>query len=274
MSASLIKLLELINRDNGTLHALEDDLSFGVPEVNDSGNGRDTKITIASANPSKYTGEVVAYYNRLSIPLLFKNISPVLQKSVIPAEATTARDLVSLINAKYGTTFEPEDIVTTPFTLDNPPVDLSFTATAESLAYKGSTVVVLAADGKPLPDVFPVTLLSGLDYPNNDITKGQASIYSYRLAAINNDAVAVAGYTVGDMATESLRQLLVKLSGDAWVINGNAGDFNLSAATVVYNGLVSARPAAVPNNANYTNVLVVQLGALCNNFGGLLTIWY
>ena len=274
MSASLNKLLELINRDNGTLHALEDDLSFGVPEVNTDGNGRDTKILIKSANLIKYTGEVTAYYNRLSIPLLFKNISPVLLKSTIPASAKTARDVVPLVNAKYGTTFEPEDIVPTPFTLDNPPVDLAFTATVESLAYKGSVTVVLAADGSNLPDVFTVTLLNGLDYPNNDVTKGQAAVYSYRFVATGTDAATAITYTVGDVATEALRIILAKLSGDSWIINSNAGDFNLSGATVVYNGAIANRPAAVPNNPAYTNVLVIQLGNLCANFGGLVTIWY
>lgn len=280
MTIAVNKLLALINRDNHT-NIVEDQITLGLPLVNpDAGIARDTKITLSSVPGKGFRGSVTVWYNRIDLSILFKNVSANVGLEL--TEGMTSDVLIPLINEKYGTDFEVADFeAATPLVVEGGTV--TFTAKSDNVAYKGSFDVAYGLEEIALDSVVLITTLTGFNYPNADITKGQAAIYSFNLDGSSQPDNFWAGVTLGAVTADFVTPFNQAYRVDEdWVFDAAAGvdeapaaDYNLAGAEVVYNGDVSAAPAGQLVNTVYNKVVLMTLSATkCANFGGTLAVYY
>lgn len=280
MTIAVNKLLALINRDNHT-NIVEDQITLGLPLVNpDAGIARDTKITLSSVPGKGFRGSVTVWYNRIDLSILFKNVSANVGLEL--TEGMTSDVLIPLINEKYGTDFEVADFeAATPLVVEGGTV--TFTAKSDNVAYKGSFDVAYGLEEIALDSVVLITTLTGFNYPNADITKGQAAIYSFNLDGSSQPDNFWAGVTLGAVTADFVTPFNQAYRVDEdWVFDAAAGvdeapaaDYNLAGAEVIYNGDVAAAPAGHLVNTVYNKVVLMTLSATkCANFGGTLAVYY
>lgn len=280
MTIAVNKLLALVNRDNNT-NIVDDQITLGLPLVNpDAGIARDTKITLSAVPGKGFRGAVTVWYNRIDLSILFKNVSANVGLEI--TEGMTTDALIPLINAKYGTDFEVSDFeAATPLVVEGGTATL--TAKTDNVAYKGAFDVAYGLEEIALDSVVLVTTLTGFNYPNADITKGQAAIYSFNLDGSSQPdnfwgAVAL-GAVTADFVTPFNQAYRVD---EDWIFDDAAGvdevpaaDYNLAGAEVIYNGDVSAAPAGHLVNTVYNKVVLMTLSATkCANFGGTLAVYH
>ena len=284
MTIAVNKLLALVNRDNAT-NIVEDQVTLGLPLVNpDVGIARDTKITLSAVAGKGFRGAVTVWYNRIDLGILFKNVNANVGLEI--TEGLTTDALIPLINEKYGTDFEIGDFeAAQPLAVGGGTVTL--TALTDNVAYKGSFEVRYGLEELALDSVVLVTTLTGFNYPNSDITKGQAAIYSFNLDGSSQPdnfwSTAALGPVTADYVTPFNQAYRVD---EDWIFDMSADtnpegtpippmDYNLAGAVVIYNGTTDAAPAGNLINSVYNNVVLMQLSASkCANFGGVLAVYY
>lgn len=278
------KLLALVNAANvPTLpQALTDtQVTIGVPAVNTNpAHQRDTKIELVAIPGVKYRGKVTVFYNRIDLALLFKNVGA--NVGIDVQDGQTSDDLIPLINAKYGTDFEVGDLEQVALVTGTGPRTVTLTAVAGNVAYSGAFDVVYDLEAIDLDSVVIVLDLAGFNYPSADTTKGQASIYSYNLDGSTVVDDFWAGVVVGAVDDTFVAPFNTSFRVDEdWVFDDQApADFNLSGATVVYNGVNDANSvkAAAPGlllNPTYADVCVMKLSDTeCTNFAGFITVYH
>lgn len=284
MTIAVNKLLALVNRDNHT-NIVDDQITLGLPLVNpDAGIARDTKITLSAVPGKGFRGSVTVWYNRIDLSILFKNVSANVGLEI--TEGMTSDVLIPLINEKYGTDFEVADFeAATPLVVEGGTV--TFTAKADNVAYKGAFDVKYGLEEIALDSVVLVTTLTGFNYPNADITKGQAAIYSFNLDGSSQPDNFWAGVALGAVTADFVTPFNQAYRVDEdWIFDMSADtnpegtpipamDYNLAGAEVIYNGDVSAAPAGQLVNTVYNKVVLMTLSATkCANFGGTLAVYY
>lgn len=102
-------LLDAINRQNGlTANPLTwQQIAAGFPEaVQTPGATRDTRVLLYGLNGQGYKGTVTITYDRISMPVLFRNLVPV----VITNPVNKVSELLPFLNERYGLSLEPDDI--------------------------------------------------------------------------------------------------------------------------------------------------------------------
>jgi len=155
-------LIDMINADNGTQFKVGD-LAFGIPSPIQGNVKRNTALEVYAGVESQFAGSVKINYNRL--PLDYK-IQGDLEFAVDDARRT--RDLVPAINRRFGINLTPDDYVDEEFSAPafGEVVELSLTATHESLVWIGSVTLSLINDvseGIPLSLVIKDVYLDTLD---------------------------------------------------------------------------------------------------------------
>ncbi len=292
MSNAINKLLAMVNRDNAAYlpsTLTETQVAISVAAANTNGKvSRDTQVTLTAKPGAPYRNKVTVYYNRIDLAVLFKSFD--VNVGIDVKEDMTTDDLLPLINAKYGTDFEPADIVQAPLTVGEGKRIVVLKAAEGNLVFKGEVNVAYDLEALDLDSVVLTTTLTGFNYPNADLTKGQGAVYSFNLdgSAIPGDfwGTAVKGDVTADFVDPFNRAFRVD---EDWVFSDEAAEFNLGGATVVYNGVndkatVSAEIAAVNGpvamqalllNPAYKKVCVMQLSAdKCTNMGGYVTVYH
>ena len=68
-------------------------------------------VTLSGIVNSKRKGSVTVYYNRIDLPVLFKNIAVSLRFEALAGTTYHTTDLIPKLNAKYGTDFVADDFV-------------------------------------------------------------------------------------------------------------------------------------------------------------------
>lgn len=102
-------LLEAINTQNGlTAKPLSwAQIATGYPEdVLTPGADRNTRVLIYGLNGGGYRGNVAITYDRIEMPVLFRNVIPV----VIANPVNKLSELLPFLNAKYGTSLIADDV--------------------------------------------------------------------------------------------------------------------------------------------------------------------
>lgn len=284
MTVAVNKLLALINRDNKT-NIVAEQVTLGAPQVNsDAGIARDTKLTLTAVAGKGFKGGVTVWYNRIDLAILFKNVNANVGLEI--TEGMTSEALIPLINEKYGTDFEVEDFeAATPLVVGGGTA--TFTAKVDNVAYKGAFEVKYGLEEIALDSVVLVTTLTGFNYPNADITKGQAAIYSFNLDGSSQPDDFWAGVALGAVTADFVTPFNQAYRVDEdWIFDMSADtnpegtpipamDYNLAGAEVIYNGDVSAAPAGQLVNTVYNKVVLMTLSPTkCANFGGTLAVYY
>lgn len=276
MSNVVNKLLDLINRDNGTtLTAAQVTVAAAAANV-DGGILRDSTVRVNAVPGEGFKGFVDVWYNRIDLAVLFKNIDANVAYVAQPGDTTDA--LIPLINAKYGTDFEVGDFAVAPLVVSEDAQTVTMTAAAGNVAYIGSFDVVYAEFAQALDSVVLVTTLTGFNYPSADVAKGQAAVYSYNL-----DGTAQEAYWSSLVQAAAVDASIVTPFNQAWRVDedwvfddsGAPVAFNLGGATVHYTGTTAGAPAGLLINPLYSNVVLLQLDPVkCANFGGLMAVYF
>ena len=280
MSIATSKLLALVNRDNYT-NIVESQVAIQAPLVNpDAGIARNTKLTLNAIKGQGFRGNVTVWYNRIDLGVLFKNVGANVGLEVV--EGDTTDKLIPLLNAKYGTDFEVADFETLPLVATADPSSTSvvtITPKAANVAYVGSFDVTYGIVEVALDSVVLVTTLTGFNYPNADVSKGQAAIYSYNLDGSTQPenfwASVVTAQPVDATFVVPFNQAY-RVDEDWIYSEAEPADYNLFGATVEFAGTVAdATTAGFIANPVYTSVVVLKLSeTACTNFGGLLTVHF
>lgn len=285
-------VVALINQNNPDAKLDLTKVILGTPTVNSTGGSKkNTDILTKARKNSGYRDSVTCNYDRLNMPALFKNVNVFLN---VHNPSNTAA-LLAELNRLHGLKLTEKDIVNKPIEgsvnppLTNPedpdptPVDHVIEMKPECPAFIGQFTVKIGAApqvGERLQLVITKTDLDGLTYPDGaSETKGQAYIYSY-----GTDCTPIAkflktlakGTPVVDTA---LATELNKVFFEQWASNDAAAAFNTKGASVTYAGptteSVEGGTKPVPGaNTAYTNLVKIQLGALCENFQGELMLHY
>lgn len=279
MSYPITQLLALVNRDNGT-NLTDTQVTVNAAAVNtDKSIARDTVVKIDAIPGKGYRGSVTVYYNRIDLGVLFLNVGANVGINVpIGGESSDDR-LIGLINAKYGTHFEAGDLVAVPLTASADIQEVTLAAVGGNVMYQGQFVVKYGLAETALDSVVLITTLDGFNYPSADLTKGQASIYSYNLDGSAEPKNFWATVSAGPVTAAFVKPFNTAFRVDEdWVFDASTKDFNLYGATVVFAG--DNDPAAalaaygVATNPTYNKVVIMKLGAECANFAGYLTVYF
>lgn len=289
MNVAFNKLLALINRDNSLtgLRALTDVNVTAVATVNADGSiARNTHAIVEAVAGKGMRGNVEVYYNRIDLGVLFSKINP--NVGITVTDGMTTDDLIPLINEKYGTDFEIEDFTASqPLVVSADVQTVTLTAAVDNHAYIGSFELKYGEAELSLDSIVLITTLTGFNYPNGDITKGQAAIYSYNLDGSAQPQDFWSSVALGPVTADFVVPFNQAFRVDEdWIFDMSADtnpegtpippmDYNLAGAVVIYNGATADAPAGNLINPAYTNVVLMSLSpSKCANFGGILSVYY
>lgn len=139
MSTTSDKLLELINRTNGT-HLTQEQVRLTQLAVEN-----DHSLTLVSAVPGHgLLGDVDVTANMINVAVLFQSINVKVKLDVV--EGMSTDDLLPFINKRYGTEFGAGDFVLQPLDETLEQAEILMTVTPGNLGYKGSFTVTVIDD--------------------------------------------------------------------------------------------------------------------------------
>jgi len=279
------KFVDLVNRDNPGLNLKVTDVDFSQAIDNpDVGIQRDSRITLTSKNLQRFKGPTTLWYNRIDLNRIFGGgtVSVVIDHAEGDVDAIYyTTDLVGPLNQRFGLDLEEQDVVVTAIPHDDGIGEIEVFIKAGNPAWKGSVRVSYSGSSEELSSVIVNATLFGFNYPNSDLTKGQAAVYSYAIRGLDTDiaywTAQVPGPVLAAMVEPFNRGDNVD---DTWIHDITAPrDFNLAGGTVLYNGTNNAASIlaahGVITNPSFTKVCIIALSnTLCSNFGGKLTIYY
>lgn len=269
--APLEAVVESINRLNN-LDLVLDQYNFSLPQFTDQyGPVANTAITLTAKGPtSAYAGSIEVGYVRQSLSSLEAQVGSL---GVSVNGVTTTMDVVAALNKRYGTSLTSADIVDRALTLEEMtfPSTVNLQAVATSYGWTGSVDVSLIEGGYVLPDHLTVTALSGMNYPSPITTRPYAHMYSYwRDFTAQHDLLILVNQGTAEL--EQVRQALVAITGDAWVLTGTSR-YSLEGAEVTEKGTTVEFPGEY--NTKYERVVRVSLDdAYCLGLTGYLTLHY
>lgn len=222
-------VVDSINRLN-KLDLVADEYNFGAPVALATPRGLiNTEIEISAKGPnSAFSGSVVVGYHRLALAELADQVS-----LVVPVmEVNTTLDVALAINRNFGTVFTAADIVVRDLTTEEKviPGTIVLEASVTGYGWIGSVEVGTRAGGYSLPTYLTNRALVGMNYPTPVTTRPYAHMYSYwRDCSDQYDRLSTVQVGVGQL--EAIRDALIDITGDAWVVSGT-GRYTLDGATV------------------------------------------
>lgn len=279
------KFVDLVNRDNPGLNLAVTDVDFGLAIDNpDSGIQRDSRITLTATNLTKFKGPATIWYNRIDLNRVFGNgqVSVVIDHEAGDLDAVYySTDLVQPLNERFGLDLEESDVIVSPISHNDGVGEAQIFIKNGNPAWKGSINVTYSGASEDIGSIILNPTLFGFNYPNSDLSKGQAAVYSYAISAVEADNTALAAIVPGGTSAGMLTWLnRANNVDDVWVYDLlYPVDFNLAGGTVLYNGVNNAAAILAAHNVitnpTFTKVCIIALSStLCANFGGKLTIYY
>lgn len=275
------ELLQLIKRTNPitAMGLTEENVIFSPGEAVTRPDGRNTKVTVVGI-PEKGVAEKprVVYYWRVDLGILFQRINASVGAPIAPG--MTTHDLIPSINAKYGTTLTTDDIELTVLEIDPLPGLATIKAVAGNVKYIGEFIVTFDRNDINLDEAIVDDTLEGFNYPNADITKGQATVYSFSLESAEESIPYWLALEVDQplptAAEDHFNALYGLDNAEIWSFQAEPGDYNLTGATVKYVGVNDAAALktqfGIDTNQLFAKVAIIELGADCANFAGLFLI--
>ncbi|QVW28668.1 putative virion structural protein [Erwinia phage pEa_SNUABM_8] len=142
---SMELLCQQVVRDNPELAGRITADSIGVRglPIAKAAKGRNTQITLVGKPGKGFAGELLVYYDRLALTVLFR--API--TLYVPKSATKVQDLLPYIREVYGLQLEPSDIVNATAALSPLATltNLTLTVSASCPCYTGTFTVSYAA---------------------------------------------------------------------------------------------------------------------------------
>lgn len=226
-------LLDVVGSSNGNIVLDREDYDFINPQVNETGQypNHNSHVTIRANNTvAPFQGEVEIFYNRLKLEDLAKLTTLTLKAPSV----TNSHDLLPFLNARFGTIFEPSDIVLVDAEDHTDYKTVVLTATPLSLGWIGTVSVAVSQGEIPLENYLTNTALTGLDYPTPYATLPFAQMYSYW-----RDFSEHVGYlktiVTGQAIPQELATILSGITGDVWAFTGYA-QYSLMGGQILYAG--------------------------------------
>lgn len=287
-----------INDDNPNAKISLDKVTLSKPKAVDltgaDGKKRNSEFVVSARKGKGFRDTVTVTANRLNMAAMFRNTNVFLDVH----NPKSSTDLLAALNRGYGLALVESDIVpadiadgvnppvTDPEAPEFVPVDHTITMHADCPSFIGTLAVKIGpkpATGERLNLVITKTELDGLAYPDGSSeTKGQGYVYSYGVdcSPLLPYFESLAGTAAGTALDEArLAKELNKVFFEEWKVNATGADFNTKGAKLSYIGPTSTttpqgtvyRPGV---NQAFSDVMIVELGTLCNNLQGLLWLHY
>ena len=281
MTQSEKELLQLIKRTNPVtaMGLTEENIIFSPAEAVERPDGRNTKVTVVGI-PEKGVAEKprVIYYWRVDLGVLFQRINATVGTPIF--EGMTTHDLIPAINLKYGTTLTTDDIEQTPLDIDPLPGLATIKAVAGNVKYINEFLISFDRNDINLEEAIVDDTLDGFNYPNADLTKGQATVYSFSLESAEESIPYWLALEVDQplptTAEDHFNAMYGLDNSEIWSFQAEAGDYNLTGSTVKYVGVNDAAALktqfGIDTNPLFAKVAIIELGADCANFAGLFLI--
>ncbi len=171
-------IISAANTQNGTTLTTAD-VAFGVPNAAPSDvvttTGKNSQVRL-TGNGTTWSGTVVVNYNRLNLA----DITTLTSGTLKVAALTSTMEVLNYLNYFYGMVLTSDDIVDEPVTLNGSGAGtVTLHAKAGSLGWIGEVTLNLVK-GDAIVDYAVTDLsLSGINYPTNQSTKGQAPLVLY-----------------------------------------------------------------------------------------------
>lgn len=233
-----------------------------IPEA----NGINTSLRISAKDVSSpYAGEVTVKHIRLNLADLLILVPPDIKVSGI----ATTLDFATQLNRIYGTRIDATDIDNTAVALTAGTGTVTLVAKPTSRAWIGTVTFNVSPGRYKLEDYLLTVNLPGLDYPDPYEGKAFGNAYAYwrnfspKYAELDTVTVETPDWNL-------IRDVLINLTGDAWVSTGSAR-YTLEGAQVLYVGAVAGYPEL---NQTYDKAVVLKLGTACLGLSGRMFLHY
>lgn len=263
----LDSILDSIKTLNSGTELGRDEYIFDAPvAITPEANGINTSLRIAQKDStSPYAGEVTVKHIRLNLADLLILVPAEIRVSGIVNTVQFAEQL----NRIYGTRIGVDDIENNGLLLDAGTGDITLTAKPTSRAWIGSVTFHVAPGRYQLGDYLTDNTLDGLNYPDPYEGKPFGNAYAY-WRNFSLQQTALDAITVGTPDWNSIKDILIAITGDAWVTTGNSR-YSLEGAQVLFVGAVAGYPEL---NQTYDKAVVVKLGTACLGLSGRMFFHY
>jgi hypothetical protein len=223
-------------------------------------------MKISSNGPtSPYAGEVTVKHTRLNLADLIVLVPAEIRVSGV----TTTLEFAAELNRIYGTRIDTNDIENTPLELVDGTGPVTLTAKATSRGWIGTVTFQVSPGRYQLAAHLLVTTLTGLNYPDPYEGKPFGNSYMYWRDCSAQHA-ALDTVTVETPDLDVLKNILIAMTGDAWVTTGSSR-YSLEGAQVLFVGAVAGYPEL---NQAYDKAVVLKLGTACLGLSGRMFLHY
>lgn len=254
---------------NPGVNLVEAEYIFGVPQViADAPNGNNTQISVTAKDVnSTYDGTTSVTYRRLQLNDLATLVSLDIKAPIV----TTTLQLAQILNSQYGLDFQTGDIVNSGVTLVDGAGPVTLVAQPNSLSWLGQVTFNVTPGRFDLAQYVNTPILPGLKYPDDNLSKPFAGIYSYwRDFTPAHELLDVLVVETPDWT--NIRDALIQVTGDPWQTTAT-GRFSLKDATLVSKGLTVDNEKF--NFERFTHAVVVKLNPAQNlGYSGDLYLQY
>lgn len=262
--STLENLLRLISKKNKGIYI--DPAKVEVKDVREFRTvGSNTAATLIGKKGSNLPGESEIKYPRKDIRTLIHE-----PLKIVPGNQRNTSELLPVLNRQYGLKLVDSDIIVEPCDVTKPLTELTVKLSPTNLVWIGSIPVLITEPANSLASIITVTDLS-LDDDDIDDGKLIADILYF---AINFTVLAgsLSTYATGSAVDKALCKSINTALPQRWVHYVTPRQYNVSDATVSYNGSTENCPFNC--NDDFTNVMFITLGDLCTNYKGSLVLHY
>lgn len=258
----------------GSIKSLNNGTELGRNEYNfdapvpipQEASGVNTNLRISQKDAtSPFAGEVTVKHIRLNLADLIILVGADVRMSGV---ATTVQFATEL-NRIYGTRLDALDIENTVLNLTAGAGDVTLVAKANSRGWIGTVTFHLLPGRYQLADYLTHTNLNGLNYPDPYEGKPFGNAYAY-WRNCTEQFTALQAVTVNSPDWDAIKNILVALTGDAWVTTGSSR-YSLEGAQVLFVGDVIGYPEL---NQTYKHAVVLKLGTACLGLSGRMFLHY
>lgn len=263
----LDSILESIKSLNSGTELGRDEYNFDAPvAITPEAGGVNTSLRISQKDStSPYAGEVTVKHIRLNLADLLILVPADIRVSGV----STTLEFANQLNRIYGTNIGASDIETTGMALVDGSGTITLTAKPTSRAWIGTVTFNVTPGRFQIGDYLTVGNLPGLNYPDPYEGKAFGNAYTY-WRDFSTKQVELDAITVETPDWTAIKDVLVALTGDAWVTTGSAR-YTLEGAEVLYVGAVAGYPEL---NQTYDKAVVVKLGTACLGLSGRMFLHY
>lgn len=270
-----------------------DKVTIGEAKVT-TANSRNAEVTVYPTPGSGLVNPITVYYNRLDLGTLGTNADNTYRWPLYVESDDgfiKVSDLLSLIASTYGIVLAKEDIVDATIDSVSVPRIFDVVPTGSNAVWFGVLPFEILVGSKDLNLLIRNTIMDGLHYLSDDVTRVQGPVVSYTWF-LPKDALLKDGklpddgkvLQVGDVYAEQLAAVMNDAGlglideiegttdGDKWVVSDTPSAFNLKDAVVRTDiGFLNELPFGIRADAG--RVVAIALSESNTFIGGYITLY-